>query len=109
MNDSKYVRLYPEVAVVPLREVVEAVSKRLGWKSAADALKLHKAHGFPEDEPLFLLRGQDVLAPDIVRAYGDAVQIEDAFGGLDKNAAVIRHLHDFADRMERWRPRKLPD
>lgn len=25
--------------------------------------------GIPEDEPIFILRGQDVIAPDAIRAY----------------------------------------
>lgn len=108
-NDRKYHRLYPERAVAPLRDLARDLLEAAGdWAQMVDALSALE-DGFPPDEPLFLLRGQDQLAADIVRHYADAVQIEDAFGGLEKNATVIEHLHDHADRMERWRPRKLPD
>lgn len=49
-----------------------------------------------EDEPVFLLRGQDKLAPDIVQAWGLAM-IE--IGGDRKIAQLAL---DQADRMREW-------
>ncbi len=85
-NDSKYVRLYPERAVAPVRAALEEC-KRLAIdhiraadaavkadvyaadalmgiaKTCLDALAGLDQLGFPKNEPLFLLRGQDILAP----------------------------------------------
>lgn len=109
MNDSKYGRLYPERAVAPLRKLVEQeltlcqeggnYDEATAWAGCLASLD---ELGFPPDEPLFLLRGQDVLAPEIVRAYADEVKREPC--DLD-----AQHILDFADRMEAWEPRKLPD
>ena len=77
-NDNKYVRLYPERAVAPLRAATSVLLEMLtGERSTADRpeyITLAKLAlidldelGFPPDEPLFLLRGQDTLAPEIVR------------------------------------------
>jgi len=97
MNDSKYGRLYPERAVASLRNRAEGERDRLlkggnlaGASLWTDVLDLLESEGFPPDEPLFLLRGQDIAAPDTVRFYYDRL---DALG----------------DAMERWQPRKLPD
>ena len=109
MNDSKYVRLYPERAVAPLRDLAK---KQLDWAqqdSDDDAiaeltavLRALDELGFPPDEPLFLLRGQDTLAPDTVIFYASLVDARDA--DLD-----IGHLKQHANRMRAWQPRKLPD
>ncbi len=50
----------------------------------------------PDDEPVFLLRGQDPLAADTVRGY--AQYCEDA--GLEHMAQVC---NDWADRMDEYR------
>lgn len=109
MNDSKYGRLYPERAVAPLRDLAFSLINdgRLGMDTHTrlrDAVTdLHRL-GFPPDEPLFLLRGQDVLAPDTVRFYMGIA--------ADRLAPVAKqhdHLYDFALDMEAWEPRKLPD
>ncbi len=108
-NDSKYERLYPERAVAPLRKLAE---RWLTWASRMDAkgaaelsgvLNDLETLGFPADEPLFLLRGQDVLAADAVRFYAELV-METGNEALDADALIA-----FADRMRRWTPRKLPD
>lgn len=112
-NDSKYGRLYPERAVAlaedVLQSVVRAGKTTIFAGRAEQALVNLRSLGFPPDEPLFLLRGQDILAPEIVRAYADEVKREGAFGRPGKNDATIRRLHDVADRMGYWQPRKLPD
>lgn len=110
MNDSKYGRLYPERAVAPMRELSK---KWLAWASRMDAkgaaeltavLEDLETLGFPPDEPLFLLRGQDDLAAEVVRFYIGRAVVRFAF-----IAKECDHLMDFADRMEAWQPRKLPD
>ncbi|KKM51395.1 hypothetical protein LCGC14_1555510 [marine sediment metagenome] len=107
-NDSKYIRLYPERAVAPLRAVFDRLiqGEVVPTPELATARLTLDEDGFPEDEPLFLLRGQDTLAPLSVRGYAMMAQDAGAFGG---SVEVYEHIRDFADRMERWEPRKLPD
>lgn len=115
-NDSKYIRLYPERAVAPLRraaqEHLEAYRKGgnllavAHWEEALNALD---EQGFPPDEPLFVLRGQDILAPGAVRFYASRVYDMEAFGGDGKNGAILDHIRAHADRMDAWHPRKMPD
>lgn len=56
----------------------------------------------PEDEPVFLLRGQDVLASDAVRYYALRACLE---GRIEVAFLSFQQ----AKRMEGWEPRKLPD
>ncbi len=110
-NDSKYGRLYPERAVAPLRqlaqEAVETYRACVGTPTAAalrweEALNDLDRLGFPPDEPLFLLRGQDVLAPETVEFY--AATVHERGVPLD-----VGHVLDHAKAMQAWQPRKLPD
>lgn len=55
----------------------------------------------PEDEPIFVLRGQDKLAPTAVRLYADLLELAGCRGQMEVRA--------FAREMEAWQPRKLPD
>ena len=57
----------------------------------------------PEDEPVFLLRGQDRFAAATVRWYADLIEAE----GADPEMVRLCRVH--ADRMQAWRPRKFPD
>jgi hypothetical protein len=60
----------------------------------------------PEDEPVFLLRAQDVLAPAVVRAWADSAEANGAEGHM---VAAARH---HARQMERWQGQhgfKVPD
>lgn len=117
-NDNKYVRLYPERAVAPIRDALKGIiadGPGLGATTsvavAMEALQDLERLGFPPDEPLLLLRGQDTLAPDTVRFYAERVYRAGAFGGKGSpqfNNALV-HLEAHADAMERWQPRKLPD
>lgn len=50
----------------------------------------------PEDEPVFLLRGQDVAAPSTLRHWAE---VNDLMGG-DPNASVLAREH--AQAMEEW-------
>jgi hypothetical protein len=61
-----------------------------------------KAGLIPEDEPVFVLRGQDELAASAVRWYAVLARNN---GRDDIADAANRH----ADEMQKWHPRKLPD
>lgn len=56
-----------------------------------------------DDEPIFVLRAQDMIAPDIVRYWAGRARAN----GLseDKYRAAIKT----AEAMEAWPTRKLPD
>lgn len=60
----------------------------------------------PPEEPVFLLRGQDKLAANIVRAYAEAAN---AVGLQD----IAKISMEWADTMDEWRKTngggKLPD
>jgi len=57
----------------------------------------------PREEPVFLLRAQDALAPLAVRSWADSV---DKCGG-SKAASDAARQH--AERMDAWLPKKMPD
>ena len=57
----------------------------------------------PADEPCFVLRGQDRLAANTVRAYGD--KYLEATGDTKGFEQIMLH----ARRMEVWKAKKLPD
>jgi len=56
-----------------------------------------------DDEPIFVLRAQDKLAPDIVRAW--AITAEAHGCHPDK----LREAYELAEAMEQWPIRKYPD
>lgn len=66
---------------------------------------VQKADGtwIPDDEPVFILRAQDILAPIAVAYYAD---LYEAATGDFHHASEIRA---FAQVMTTWSPRKLPD
>ena len=66
---------------------------------------IEKADGtrIPDNEPVFILRAQDALAPIAVRFYADLVQ------GATDNRHVATEIRDVAALMASWQPRKLPD
>lgn len=55
------------------------------------------------DEPIFVLRAQDKLAPEIVRAW--AIRAE-AHGCAPEK---LREAYALAEAMEQWPTRKYPD
>lgn len=67
--------------------------------------KLNKADGtpVPDDEPVFILRAQDVLAPHIVRLYANL------YGDVTGDARHARELNAVASAMSAWPDRKIPD
>jgi hypothetical protein len=56
-----------------------------------------------DDEPIFVLRAQDMLAPDLVRLWADYA----ARHGCDP--AKVAEAYECATAMEHWRMRKYPD
>lgn len=56
----------------------------------------------PTDEPVFLLRAQDILAPAVVRYYA---ALRASIGDHEAAKEIMR----IADSMERWSRRKYPD
>ncbi|GAB6842320.1 hypothetical protein HNR00_003529 [Methylorubrum rhodinum] len=57
----------------------------------------------PKDEPVFLIRGQDVAGGDAVRAWAD---LAEKVGGAPDILAVAR---DHAAKMDAWPKKKVPD
>jgi hypothetical protein len=55
----------------------------------------------PEDEPVFLFRGQDMLAPAVLRYYAFLCDHQ----GLTEIASLARQQ---AKNMEQWPTRKYP-
>lgn len=113
--EGKYEQVYPERAIAPLRNIVHRLLSDNGTRlrpeivgDCNEALADLEELGFPPDEPLFLLRGQDELAPDVVREYIRAVdREEEAFVG--DRLGVTNRLYELVNLMERWQPRKMPD
>jgi hypothetical protein len=60
----------------------------------------------PEDEPVFLLRGQDIAAPDVIRYW--AKLVEQRHGAPE----IVKLAREQADKMYDWQrdhKMKLPD
>jgi len=60
----------------------------------------------PDNEPVFLLRGQDVLAPNLLREWARQLLIK---GGSCEMAKLV---YDHADDMDKWQKEvkvKIPD
>jgi hypothetical protein len=56
-----------------------------------------------EDEPLFVLRAQDKLAPIVIRLWAELAAFNGA--GLEK----VHEAKRLAFEMEQWPSRKFPD
>jgi hypothetical protein len=56
-----------------------------------------------DDEPIFVLRGRDILAAEVVRFWATIAQDNKVSTGKVLDALTL------ADRMELWPHRKLPD
>lgn len=57
----------------------------------------------PDDEPVFLLRGQDALAGTTVRNWARLVE------GHGGDPEIVRVAREHADKMDAWPVKKLPD
>lgn len=69
-----------------------------------------------DDEPIFVLRAQDRLAPALVRQWARDMLIHGLIGNAVEDPDKIEELRtrakeacDQADEMERWHTRKYPD
>lgn len=56
-----------------------------------------------DDEPVFVLRGQDVLAADLVDSWADKAE------QCGCNRAKVADARKLAAAMRGWSPRKYPD
>lgn len=56
-----------------------------------------------DDEPVFILRGQDALAADTVDHWANHARL------LGCHPDKVREAHELADKMRAWRPQKNPD
>ena len=61
------------------------------------------ANLIPEGEPVFLIRGQDALAGDVVRCW--SALHEKKYGPSEVSLAVRAH----AEKMDSWPVKKQPD
>jgi hypothetical protein len=61
---------------------------------------LEKVH---PNEPIFVLRAQDKLAPALVRAWADLARLHGC------PPSKVSEAHKTADAMEVWQVRKFPD
>jgi hypothetical protein len=59
----------------------------------------------PEDEPVFLLRGQDKYAAKLVELYADIVE----FNSEGETAELVKLCRDHAQKMRAWPKKKSPD
>ena len=60
----------------------------------------------PEDEPVFLLRAQDIVAPQVVEAWAIAAHAAGA------NEDIVQHAYEHAQFMRKWQAEhgsKVPD
>jgi len=64
------------------------------------------ANIIPEDEPVFLIRAQDALGPDIVDQWADWAEEEGA------KEDIVEHAREHAEAMRKWQEEhgsKIPD
>lgn len=66
------------------------------------------------DEPLFVLRAQDKLAPGMVRQWAEKLRqhhIKAGTSGKKLAAAIAKHAEalEIADAMDAWHTRKIAD
>ena len=73
----------------------------------ADYNRIQDPEGkIPQDEPVFLIRAQDITAPDVVRYWAQKALAANADGKIVATAMVQ------AERMQRWQEEhgsKVPD
>jgi len=64
------------------------------------------ANLIPADEPVFLIRAQDIVAPAIVEEWADQAELEDAAPN------IVKAAREHAQRMREWQKAhgsKVPD
>lgn len=74
------------------------------YKTAEKIWKQDGSGYIPIGEPCFLFRGQDVLAPTVLRFYAELLD-----QSLEYDNGMADEVRAQADAMEAWAPRKLPD
>jgi len=62
----------------------------------------------PEDEPVFLIRGQDILGGDVVRHYAILLETISRQHHID-NTKKVHSIREHARRMDNWSKHKIPD
>lgn len=94
-----------EGATGPTREQAQAARERL-----TELYAFHEGSDFgdikaiPDEEPVFLLRGQDNVAAPVVRHWASKYSVQ---VGRDANLAASALAH--ADRMANWPVQKVAD
>ncbi len=86
-------------AYATLSRLCRALTPTLGEIVTATDVKI-PAHPIGADEPVFLLRGQDVYAPDTIRRWA-SLTYDKGRGNPD----MARLASMFADEMEAWQVR----
>ena len=71
---------------------------RKDYDRIQDPLKI-----IPSDEPVFLVRGQDMLAGDVARFWADRAE------ALGAAAHIVQAAREHADAMDAWPHKKVPD
>ncbi len=64
----------------------------------------------PDDEPVFLIRGQDAVAPDILDQYASTLNIR--FGAFPGVEEIVEAVKQHANEMRIWQKNvkvKIPD
>ena len=72
-------------------------------KYKGEIVNISSGKAIPSDEPSFILRAQDVLAPIAVRYYADLLE------ATTNDAEAAEDIRRFAAEMASWSPRKIPD
>jgi hypothetical protein len=57
----------------------------------------------PNDEPIFLIRGQDVAGGDAVRAWADLAEARGA------SPEIVQIAREHATKIDAWATKKVPD
>lgn len=57
----------------------------------------------PAEEPVFLIRGQDVVSGDAVRAWADLAE------AIGADPEIIKIARMQAEKMDSWPKKKIPD
>ncbi len=75
----------------------------MGFKQEDGTLKDDCLDKIKPGEPFFILRGQDILAPDKVRDWAREASVNGC------SHSKVREAFATADAMEKWPNRKYPD
>lgn len=74
----------------------------MGYSGKHGIITLEKKDS-SDEEPMFVLRGQDILAPYLVDLYADLYE------SATNDSETANKIRDHAQEMRNWQPRKLPD